>query len=337
VGAVLISDWMHGLPWLDVRDEASVSVVREQVRERALALGLEEARAAELVTAASELAHNQLRYAKNGEIALREVARQGVAGLEVVAADAGNGIMDPERALSGKMQSQGLGVGLSSVLRLCDEVDFDVRYQQGTCVRARRFAGTIRAYQQVGVVGRPHPDESASGDDALVLREADHTLVAVADGLGHGPLARAASRAAMAEVRRHASLSPREILPHCHAALRTTRGAVMAVARIDVATRQVAHAGVGNILAQVHGPSGVRTLHSGSGVLGSPGVVPRVGTDETQLLHGEVLVLFTDGIQSRASFADRPHLLREHPLVVAHYVCTAFARNNDDALVVAVR
>src|SRR6185295_18454260 len=98
--------------------------------------------------------------------------------------------------------------GLSSVLRLADEVDFDVRIGEGTCVFARKLVEPPPHKSEVAIFGRPHVGERISGDDAAFVRDGSSLLIAVADGLGHGSEARAASGAAVSFVRDHATLAP---------------------------------------------------------------------------------------------------------------------------------
>ena len=146
--------WLAGVPAIDVVDEASTSEVREEVRRVAGGAGLSRTASEELVAAASELAHNQLRHARAGRVAVREVSRGGVVGVEVIAADRGEGIADPASALRGGARtSSSLGIGLGAAARQSDEMDVEVRRGEGTCVRVRRFAAPV-ARSEVGVLSR---------------------------------------------------------------------------------------------------------------------------------------------------------------------------------------
>ena len=49
-------------------------------------------------------------------------------------------------------------------------------------------------------IGCPIPGETSSGDGHLVVRGASRTLIAVMDGLGHGPEAHRATTAAIAVI-----------------------------------------------------------------------------------------------------------------------------------------
>ena len=315
----------------ETRDEASISLVCEAIRRLAGDVGIELQRAEALVAAASELGHNQLAHARRGWLVVSTIDRDGVAGVEVVAGDEGRGIGDPTAALRGQpRQSGSLGVGLSAAYRLCDEMDFDVRAGEGTWIAARKFAAPVPR-SEVGIFGRPIAGEPESGDDAALLRTPQALLVAVADGLGHGPEAREASARAMAVVR--GGGEPRALLYRCHQALQDTRGAVMAVARLDHAAGVLTHAGAGNITSHLYRPRASRRFAPASCVLGARGPEPRLREDCEPLVPRPLLVMFTDGVSARADVSEDLELLRQHPVVVAHQLLVRHGRATDDALV----
>src|SRR4051794_31582412 len=99
--ALLIERWMHGLDAVPTIDVASVSLARQRAREEGAAAGLGAAVIESAALVASELATNQLAHARRGQIAVRRIARAGVGGVEIVAADLGPGIARLERALAG--------------------------------------------------------------------------------------------------------------------------------------------------------------------------------------------------------------------------------------------
>jgi len=148
VDALLSDAWLGALgsEALPTIDEASIAVARALVRERGAALGLGVIVVESLALAASELVANQLRHGRRGQFAVRAVARGGVPGLELCAADLGPGIADPRLALAGPGPSErSLGAGLSGARRMVHEMDLDVRWGQGTLVLARAFAEPARA------------------------------------------------------------------------------------------------------------------------------------------------------------------------------------------------
>lgn len=344
MGSLLISDWLADAEGEPIVDEASIALARERVRERGAASKMPDAAVARMVNVASELAHNQLRHARGGHLAIVDVMREGAPGLEIVAVDRGPGIEDPAKALrgepripdaSGRVPS--LGVGLAAVLELSDEVDFDVRLGEGTCVRARGFGRLPVKRREVGIYSKPHRGERASGDDATFIRKDGEIILAVADGLGHGELAREASSAAMSVVRSSSELSLPALTRAAHERLADTRGAVLAVARVDEASASVETLVVGNVGVHIYGPGRARRETGPSLVLGSPHAAKKLSSSKNELGVRDVLVLFTDGISSRADLEGDLDLLREHPIVIAHRMLERFGRDTDDTLVAVIR
>lgn len=120
---------------LPLRSDEDVVGLRRQVRERAVAIALSLVDQTKLVTAASELARNTLKYGGGGEVhldLLGDGVRQGVA---LIFVDGGPGIADTEQALcDGYTTGGGLGLGLGGSRRLVDEFEIDSRQGEGTAV-----------------------------------------------------------------------------------------------------------------------------------------------------------------------------------------------------------
>ncbi len=322
-----------------IEDEASVSVAREQVRRTCVQVGLPKIACESLVTATSELAHNQLVHARGGTIRSQPIERSGVAGVEVVATDRGFGIREPARALRGDSAApHGMGAGLAGAQRLSDEMDFDVRYGEGTCIRARKFVAAMPFRSEVAILGRPLPNEDVSGDDAAFVRVGDDLILCVADGLGHGPLAREASSRAMEVFYAQASnidLVP--LLDSCHSALKGTRGVVMCAGRLDRTAGSLAHVCVGDIGGQVVRFRESRRLTSRPGMIGLDDRAYRPMLERVTIRPGEVIIAYSDGLKSGVDVSDDAALLREHPLAIADHVLSRYARDNDDAIVLVAR
>src|SRR5689334_1118572 len=113
--ALLDSHRQHRSARVTLRLQSDEDVVglRKQVRERAVAIGLSLVDQTKLVTAASELARNTIKYGGGGEVHLDSLSdgiRQGIGLLFV---DGGPGIPDIDNALrDGFTTGGGLGLGL---------------------------------------------------------------------------------------------------------------------------------------------------------------------------------------------------------------------------------
>lgn len=174
---------------------------------------------------------------------------------------------------------------------------------------------------------RPLPTETVAGDACLVDNWARGVLVAVADGLGHGPAAATAAAAFVDRVRSSRSAPLPIVLEDAHRALLKTRGAVAAVARFDELSRSVEVAGLGNVTVLLAGGSSdPRPVLLPTGVLGSAfrPVKPQV----FDFAEGDVLVLHTDGVHGRLSLGSFRAL---SPAAFAQAIVTTYGKTSDDA------
>lgn len=128
---------------LPLKNDEDVVRLRKQVRESLVAIGFSLIEQTKMITAASELARNTLRYGGGGEARIEQVASGGRRGLALSFIDWGPGIENLELALTdGYTSGGGLGLGLSGAKRLADEFDIDTAPGKGTTViitKWRRF------------------------------------------------------------------------------------------------------------------------------------------------------------------------------------------------------
>ncbi|SDT72915.1 ATP-binding protein [Actinoplanes derwentensis] len=127
-----MSDESQRLP---VESDRDVVRVRQAVRTVAVAVKLSLVDQTKIVTAASELARNTLVYGGGGEVEVALVHNDRRAGIRIVFADQGPGIVDLGLALTdGYTTGGGLGLGLSGARRLVDEFDIDTEPGKGTTI-----------------------------------------------------------------------------------------------------------------------------------------------------------------------------------------------------------
>lgn len=188
-----------------------------------------------------------------------------------------------------------------------------------------------------GVASRPLGVPEESGDACVLKWGALRGLVAVVDGLGHGPGAAAAARTALEILQRASEEPPQSLLRRCHAAARGTRGLAMSIASFDGIRDEMTWLGVGNVRgvllrADAGGRVAAHELILGIGVVGDqlrsarPSIVP--------LRHGDVVVVATDGV--RGEFWNGLPVDAE-PQPLAERILEEHAARDDDALVTVVR
>ena len=189
------------------------------------------------------------------------------------------------------------------------------------------------------VASKPIPGETVLGDACLVQRRRDGALLAVADGLGHGPEAAKAAEMAIGILKVSGDEDIPSLFRRCDLALKNTRGIVLSLATINFDSRVLEWAGIGNVASillrrPAEGGPTHRRLAPVPGLLGDYARVPRM--ESIPMLPGDTLLFATDGISQ--SFADDLEpLLSSSPQRVAGHVLEENWRGNDDALVLVAR
>ena len=125
---------------MPIRSEGDVVLVRQTVRQWAVAQGLGLVDQTKIVTAASELARNTVDYGGGGTVRL-EALQDGIKkGLRLTFEDQGPGIADVALALTdGYTTGNGMGLGLSGSKRLVNEFDIWSEPGRGTRVTVTRW------------------------------------------------------------------------------------------------------------------------------------------------------------------------------------------------------
>lgn len=322
-------------------DESRVGEARRAAEAIARSCGLDEQARGTLAIVVTEAATNLARHARGGVVLLRDTSSIGVTGVELLAVDAGPGMQDLERYFADGYSTAGTaGAGLGAMRRQSDELDVYSLPGKGTVVLARIFADDAKVRPphllEVGVVCLPLEGETACGDGWCIRQRGDHATVLLVDGLGHGPNAADAADTAISIFRSIEDRAPKEIIALLHEALRSTRGAAVAVADVrrtsDGAT--VDFCGVGNTVTALIGPDGPRALPS---MNGTAGMSVRALQPFTQPWHpGELLVMHTDGLTTRWRLDAYPRIREHDPAVVAAALHRDASRGRDDATVLVL-
>lgn len=187
-----------------------------------------------------------------------------------------------------------------------------------------------------GVATRPLPGQTENGDSHLVLKTAGGWLLAVADGLGHGPEAAAASAIFLQVLRQHVDQPPVNLITLSHQALLGSRGIACTIMAIDSSRSLLGWLGVGNVEGVVchqgaaAPPTRYVTLRGG--VVGYR--LPDLKTSFVPLFDGDILALATDGITG--DFVNMIAAIQP-PKLLAGRILDSYAKPIDDALVLIAR
>jgi serine/threonine protein phosphatase PrpC len=212
----------------------------------------------------------------------------------------------------------------------------------GTTILARLWSSSQKdrgrnREVEFGAVSLPVAGEEICGDHWAIEEASGLTLVLVADGLGHGPQAAEAAREAVRIFGERALEGPAEVIAAAHAALRSTRGAALAVAAIDRQRGELRYAGVGNISGAIIRVADDRStsLVSHNGTVGH--TIRKIQEFVYPWEPGSLLVMNSDGLGSQWRLGRYPGLASRHPGLVAGTLYRDFKRVRDDVTVVAVR
>jgi serine/threonine-protein kinase RsbT len=115
--------------------EQDVVPFRNRVREYAVKIKMGLVNQTKLITAASELVRNMLRYANGGKIRIEIVTKGRDNGIRLTFADTGPGISNIDLAMKdGYSTGKSLGLGLPGAKRLVNEFNIQTETGKGTTV-----------------------------------------------------------------------------------------------------------------------------------------------------------------------------------------------------------
>ncbi|THC46104.1 SpoIIE family protein phosphatase [Massilia sp. Mn16-1_5] len=318
---------------------SDIAAARRAGQKLATELGFNETRAGALALIVTEAGTNLLKHAGEGTLYLNVAQSEGVPGVDVLAVDNGPGIADLDASLRDGMSTTGTsGTGLGALRRLSDEFDVWSAPGNGTVFFMRLWrdeAGPGLCRVDVGALTVPLAGEDECGDGWGVACDPTGATLLAADGLGHGPSAAAAARAALGALVSRPTSEPGPLVEAAHEALRSTRGAALAAARIDFENDTIRFAGIGNIGAYVIDGQSRRALVSHNGIVGHN--MRKVQEFSVPCPPGALVIMHSDGIQTQWDLDRYPGLLASSPALVAAMLMRDFIRRRDDAMVLAVR
>jgi anti-sigma regulatory factor (Ser/Thr protein kinase) len=328
---------------ISVEEPSRTADARRTAREMALGLGMDESGAEHVAIVVTEACTNLLKHASRGQVLLQITTEEAeaVSFLELLAVDQGPGMSNLDQCLrDGFSTGSSPGQGLGAIQRMSKQSDFYTIPGKGTVVLARWWLSkngwkpAIRP--RLGAVNVSKPGEDVCGDSWGSVRHDQDLVIMVADGLGHGLDARLASSEAVRQLYENPELAPKPLLIRVHQALRSTRGAAVAVARIDLSRGKLIYAGVGNTSARIYAGSESRqNLVSLNGTAGHQ--CDRIQEFSYVWPEDGLLVLHSDGLTTGTGLESYPGLAARDPALIAGVLYRDFCRGRDDATVVIVK
>jgi anti-sigma regulatory factor (Ser/Thr protein kinase) len=320
-------------------DPSQVSEGRRFAVEFARRTGADDSKLARIALIATEMATNLIKHGGGGILVVEGFDDADGAGIELMALDQGAGMADVGKCLADGYSTAGSpGTGFGAIARQSDRLAVFSRPGLGTAVMARLIlepAATPPSGTAFGVVSAPHPAETVCGDHwAFGAGKAGRTVLVV-DGSGHGPEAARAARLATQIFGEHFDEDCAKLVERLHRGLAQTRGAALAVARVDDSQPLVRFVGIGNIAGAVAYDGEVRRMVSHNGTAGH--IAPRIREFTYPFAGNPVVILHSDGLSARWELGGYPGLAASHPSLIAGVLFRDHRRGRDDATIVAMR
>lgn len=184
---------------------------------------------------------------------------------------------------------------------------------------------------EIGIAQRPCKGQEECGDCFSIKQHGLVTTIALADGLGHGPLAATAAQLFCSHVENCEFEDLVDVIKQAHVPLEKTRGVAATILRIDQGTKRLEYIGVGNIGLQASSKAPIRPI-SMPGIIGQP--VRKILPFSYDIEIGDLLILYSDGISSKFS---PEHYLDCIAQSTADELMKNFGKDYDDATCIVVR
>ena len=322
---------------LEIIEQSQVADARRRVGRLALEAGLSEQSQNRLAVISTELATNLLKHTgKGGKILMQVLREDDLFGVELYSIDSGCGMNIDDCVIDGVSSTGTLGTGLGAIKRMSDECEIYSSPGAGTVVQIRVWSEPRRERLPYSFGGFtvPKAGEQLSGDKWMVLQKDDIIYSMLVDGLGHGLEASEAARLAKQRFRENWNKPPAAMIKALHTSLRGGRGAVGAVARLNLSSNKLDYCGLGNITGIMAKKSARKHLVSMNGTLGYE--APKIMEFSYPWTSDSLLVMYSDGFASRASDGILP--VQDLPApIIAGWLYQQYAKSIDDATVLVMR
>jgi serine/threonine-protein kinase RsbT len=116
-----------------IQKDQDVVPFRNRVQDCAVKLKMGIVNRTKLITAASELVRNMLKYGRGGKVIIETVTKRSQTGVRLIFIDEGPGIADVSLAMTdGYSTGKSLGLGLPGTKRLVNEFEIESQVGVGT-------------------------------------------------------------------------------------------------------------------------------------------------------------------------------------------------------------
>ncbi|MCC5637679.1 ATP-binding protein/SpoIIE family protein phosphatase [Nostoc sp. CHAB 5844] len=325
---------------ITITESSHTGEARRAAIALATRLGFAETQRGKVGIVATEVASNLIQHAQGGVLLLRLIEHHSDVGIEVLSLDKGQGMVNVDECLQDGFSTAGtLGNGLGAIRRLSDLFEIYSLPNQGTALLAHLWSDSApqptEKTLEIGVVCLPKRGEEVCGDAWAYQVDHPRHLLLVADGLGHGPAAFSAALSAVRIFQEHHHRSLDGIVESAHAALRSTRGAALAITEINLEQQSVRFVGIGNIAASTSSFIEHHNLVSHNGTVGHE--IRKIQEFSYPWHTNGLLIMHSDGLDTKWRLDRYPGLSQKHPSLIAGVLYRDFNRERDDVTVLVAK
>jgi anti-sigma regulatory factor (Ser/Thr protein kinase) len=325
---------------LPIQDASQAGEARRLVAAWSQGRGWGQEMAGRVAIVVTELGRNLALHTQGGTLLVRSLSQGSAKGVEILSLDSGPGVANFHECLRDGHSTAGTaGTGLGAVKRASQV--FATHSQPGirTALLSEVWADpsdfSAGGHWRCGAVSVTMPGELVCGDSwAEQYGPPDVIRLMMADGLGHGEFAAEASARAMEIFERSPRIELTALLKQMHDGMRSTRGAAISIAEIDLARELVAYVGVGNIFSRIVTHNSATGLTSMNGIVGVQCRAYRLYTYPWP--RGGALIMTSDGLKSHWQLGKYPGLLERPPGLIAGVLYRDYSRGSDDTTVLVV-
>lgn len=196
-------------------------------------------------------------------------------------------------------------------------------------------ANTSETTDRFGSVIVAKPGQKVSGDTCSASWN-DRTPIRlmVSDGLGSGPMAHEASKAAVDAFIKNSEASLLQQLGSMNEELKQTRGAAIAIA--EIANNEISYCGIGNISGRIY-ESGFKSKScmSYNGTVGYQ--MPDHKVLSYEWPENGLLIMSSDGLAPVWSLSNYPDLFSHDPTLIASVLYRDFGKGTDDIAIAVLK
>lgn len=184
------------------------------------------------------------------------------------------------------------------------------------------------------LIKRSHNNDVFCGDTGVIKAFDNKVFVGIVDVLGHGEKAHQVAAICEDFFHKNYNLDVVETLKGLHERIKGSRGAVVGLSLLDLASGELQCTAMGNITIRKFGSSSTRII-SREGIVGY--MMPNPRKEKMKLYHGDVLVLYTDGVKEHFDQNDYPELMAHDARTIATRIMDQFGKEYDDALCIVLK